>query len=270
LEQTADFLCWLYRETQPKAWEGHVLLTLIRSKGLKEKLGFKGSDHSLGLRWIPGYLTPFEKWFSRALSIVLTEAWRADYVPNVYWKYGREPIPVPPELISIMISPNPGKWLKSAHKACAEFHDGVTAVLSRLLAGEGASIEELENQIHRPDVRLPAYMMKHQRKVLAQIDIDSKDREVLRWVLERIPSTGAIRAVLETPHGYHLLVRLDMLSAEEAKKLWRGLSRDVVREELGDERLVELKTHFQEPVPGLRYQGSFVVKFSTDISSVLQ
>jgi len=264
-KQMLDFFEFIWDEVEPKAWEGFVLLTLIRSKGLKEKFGFKGSDHSLGLRWVPGYLSK-RKGLWRLATVALSEAWRADAVPNVYWRGGKELIVVPPELIAIMVSPNPGNWVKGASKAVEEFLGGLTSsVLNMLKSGE-VRYELAEKVLPRLDVRVPANMMKYTRKVFGMLDIDSKKSELLNWALAELPN---VRAVVETPHGYHVLFRLDKLEPSKARRVFRELPEKAVEkfaevEGVSKEEAkarIELKTKFQEPIPGMKYQGGFIVRF---------
>ena len=250
--------------------EAFVVMILIRSKMLKEKYGFKGTDHVLKIEIVPGY---HSFWRRRLLSKIKRFAVLAYYSDEVYeyvrYKPGtREPdevIPVPRELVGVMVSVNPADWVRASAKAVEEF--SMSLVDGMYNPGEAPRI------VRRVDLRVPALCMKYSKRVFHMIDLDTKHGPVVSGFESRLREVlGYVPARVETPHGYHYLIRVSSFDRDLARKWFGGFVEELseIREEYAEvlglegddvEKLIEYKKNFQEPVPGTLYQGSFVVRF---------
>lgn len=100
------------------------------------------------------------------------------------------------------------------------------------------------------------------RKVLVDIDIDTKENNILGNVLTTIEGIGVKPTmVIETKNGYHVLVNIEELSSAE-KNWYRIFQTDICvywQNKLHKETIVEIKTDTMCPIPGT-LQGGFEVK----------
>ena len=265
--ETKKFVEWL---PDIKWNEAFVVMLLIRSKKLKERYGFKGTDHVLKLEIVPGYVP---LWRRRLLSKIKRFAILAYYSEEVYeyvrYKPGtREPdevIPIPRELVGVMMSVNPADWVRASVKAVDEF--SVSLVDAMYNPGEAPRI------VRRVDLRVPALCMRYAKRKFHMIDLDTKHPGIVEDFESRLREVlGHVPARVETPHGYHYLVRVSAFDRDAAKKWFGDFLKNLpnIRRTYADtlgvageeaEKLIEYKKDFQEPVPGTRYQGDFIVRF---------
>ena len=255
--------------------ECYVVMLLIRSKMLKKKFCFKGTDHTLSMRIVPGY---HSDWRDRLYRVVLRYAVWKQYAPYLFMYTRYEPgtrtpkeyIQVPSELVGVMVSVNPADWVKVSVKAEEEFNMSLWEAM--------LNPEEASRLVRRIDLRIPALAMKHAKHRFHMIDLDTKNSNVIDDFEDRLRKTlGFIPARIETPHGYHYLIPVYRFDNDTAKKWfkeflpsipklkktyaeWLGIidSRDI-------DKLVEYKKDFQEPVPGIPYQGDFIPVFRSEI-----
>ena len=193
--------------------EAYVVMILIRSKLLKKEFGFKGTDHTLKLEIVPGYLV---RWRERLLRKIKQFAVLGYYSEELYeyirYKPGtREPeeiLNIPNKLIGIMVSVNSADWVKASVKAVEEFNMSLWEAMR--------NPEKADRLVRRIDLRIPALCMKYAKHRFWQIDVDTKNTEAI-WELEILlrKTIGYVPARIETPHGYHYLVPIYRL--EEAR-----------------------------------------------------
>ena len=145
-EETLKFIEYL---PEVKWYEAYVAMILIRSKGLKEKFGFKGTDHSLEIKIVPGYRTHPKL----SLYLLLRRMSVLAQHSSEYYTYERhinankvEIYRVPPELVVIMVSPNVSNWVKASTATVKEY---VESLMHSVLNPESAS-----RLVRRIDVRL--------------------------------------------------------------------------------------------------------------------
>lgn len=255
-KELQDFLDWL-----PEIdWhQCYVCVLLIRARGLKEKFGFKGSEHAVQLKFVPGYYGGYTR-FRLELTIkrLALLAWHSELFPYFRHKPGtdeiEEVVHVPRELMAVMVSPNPSRWVVASVDTVQEFMKGLITLIS---ASDAA-----RKEIRRLDVRLPANCMKRQVTIFHQIDVDTKDRALVEELEKKmVDILGYLPAKLETPHGYHYLPKVFSLDREMAKK-WFGYFRHEFLPQFGN--VVEYKTKFLEPCPGCLYQGDWIVRFKPE------
>ena len=252
-ENTIMFIEWL---PDLEWFEAYAALLLVRSKGLKERYGFKGSDHCLRIDLVPGYLEDPRLRLYLVLRRMAVLAAESDQL----FLYGRhtdggvEWYRLPPPLVSVMVSPNPVNWVKAGTDTVREFVDSLYgAVLNPDKAG---------GIVRRLDVRLGANAMRRARHVYHMIDVD--DRSLFREVMDVVHEYLGYRpAYVTTPNGGHILVWVSGLDRDTAKKWFSEVPRRLgeMAESHGDPKVIEYKKVFQEPAPGIRYRGDFVPRF---------
>lgn len=236
--------------------QAYVVLLLIRAKGLKEKYGFKGSDHSLSIHIVPGYYDdPKFKLYLVLRRLSVTAFFSKEYY--IYERHGKEGIeyyPIPQPLVALMVSPNPSDWIRASMDTVTEFINSLReGMLNPERAGE---------IVRRIDVRLGANAMRRTKHVFHMIDIDDKSLipEIETKVQEII---GYTPARIITKRGEHILVKVSDLTKEQARKWFNKIPKLInkINEAVNvEEPVVEYKKNFQEPVPGTRYRD-YIPKF---------
>ncbi len=228
-------------------FQGYVVLLLIRSKNLKEKYGFKGSDRSLSLHVVPGYYDnpKFKLYMVLRRYAVLHEFSSELYVYERHVGDGIEYYRIPTELVALRVSPNPTDWVRAEVDTINE----VVLSLRDAVFNPGRA----DDIVRRIDVQFCANAMKHTRHVFHMIDVDewSIVKDVETYVQELL---GYMPARIVTKNGEHLLIKVSSFDRDTAKR-WFGHIRDYVNEvnEVYGEEVVEYKKNFQEPVPGVKY-----------------
>ena len=267
-QELRRFISWL----PDIEWnEAYVVMILIRSKLLKKKYGFKGTDHTLKLEIVPGYLVRWrERLFRKIKQFALLGYYSEELYEYIRYKPGtREPeeiINIPRQLIGIMIGINPADWVKVSVKAVEEFN---MSLLNAMYHPEQA-----DKLVRRIDLRIPALCMKYAKHRFHMIDLDTKNNKVVSDFESRLKEVLGYRpAKIETPHGYHYIIPVYRFDKETAKKWFTYMNQLALLKQyyaydlgiLGDDeavdKLIEYKKDFQEPAPGVLYQGDFVVRF---------
>ena len=226
-ERFFEFLVPLERE------EVYLLMLSVRGRLAKQLLGVKLADTVLKREVVREYDRAV---FLRKVRRLMVLAENSDALFEVKGH------PVPPQATAIMCVINPRHVLRAAS-------DLVKEVATRLyeFAASGGGEAPLR-ELKKLDVRFTACLHRRaSRKVFATFDIDAKDRGLLEEVV------GAVgwlpHMVLETPRGYHVIVRA------EGKQDRAALYRDVVGKMPWPKDLVEFKNDPMEPVPGTTYGG---------------
>ena len=251
--ETLRFIEWL---PDLEWFEAYVALLLIRSKGLKERYGFKGSDHKLRIDLVPGFLDDPKLRLYLVLRRMALLAGHADqvYIYERHTNSGIEYYKLFPPLVTVMVCPNPTNWVTASINTVTDFVKSLyAAVMNPERAGE---------LVRRIDVRLGPNAMKRTERMYHMIDVDDHSlfREVLGLVQEYL---GYRPAYIETPRGGHVLVWVSGFDRDTARRWFPEVPKKLKRmaEEYGDEKVIEYKKDFQEPAPGVRYRGDFVPRF---------
>jgi len=242
-KETVRFLEWL---PDPEWYEAYVALMLIRATGMKEKFGFKGSDHSLQLTIVPGYYDePKLKLYLvlRRLALLASES-------DTLFLYERhsnkvERIRVPSELVAVMLSPNLANWLKASTKTVEEFVES--------LKDSVFNPERADEIVRRIDVRLPSNAMRYAKTRFHQIDVDDSSlvKEIEDFLLDVL---GYLPARITTRRGVHYIVDVSSFDKKRAKRWFKEFPRLLERINQDEKPRVEYKKKFQEPVPGILYK----------------
>ena len=251
--------------------EGYLLQLMIRSKGLKERFGFKGSDHVLKFEWVPGY----KPLWRLEVEIKATRlAILAEHSEDVFYYARHKPgtteveevISIPKELTAVFIHVNPSRWIKASESTAKEFIESIVAAM-------GA--ERPWQVVRRLDRRFYANLARYQRTRFYQVDLDdhSLQPEVEEIILDAV---GFMPARIYTPRGIHYLVPVGEFTPDQARK-WYGDKKSGVEgamtkiRRLGeehrgekDEPLVEVKKYPLEPIPGMLYRGEAIVRFKPE------
>ena len=224
-------------------WQAYVVLVLVRSKGLKELYGFKGSDFTLGLKAVVGALSnPKLRLYQvlRRYSVV------REYSDQCYlYEKGGRYYRIPKDLVCIMVCPNPADWVTASIDTVKEFMDSMRESI----------ISGTPSVLKRIDVRLAANCMRRTKAYFHMIDIDSHEavNDVLMEVQELL---SYLPARIVTPHGMHVLVPVHEFDKETARRWFRNIDEVIDRINLDyGGGAVEYKKVFQEPVPGIEYRG---------------
>jgi len=246
-EETVEFIRFL----PDIEWnQAYVVLLLIRSKGLKEKYGFKGSDHSLSLHVVPGYYDDpkFKLYLVLRRYAIIAEYSEEYYVYERHVGDNVEIYRVPQPLVALMVSPNPSDWVKASVDTINEFVNSLRdALLNPERAGE---------IVRRIDVRLGANSMRRTKHIFHMIDIDEKT--LIPEVEEKVQEiVGYMPARVITKRGEHILVKVSEFTKNQAKKWFSEIPKFIneLNKSLNtEEPMVEYKKNFQEPVPGTKYR----------------
>ena len=243
-------MCWEFVEFLPELeWhQAYVVLLLIRSKGLKEKYGFKGSDHSLSIHVVPGYYDDprFKLYLVLRRYAVLMEYSSEYYVYERHTGDGVELYRIPSSLVALMVSPNPADWVRASVDTATEFINSLRDAMNN--PAEAGRI------VRRMDVRLGANAMGRTKRLFHMIDVDDMDvaREVEDKVVELL---GYLPARIRTKRGEHILVKVADFSRDTAKRWFTVMPKFIKEINQGrEEPVVEYKKNFQEPVPGVKYR----------------
>lgn len=215
-KELVNFLEWLKSLREDEAYE---VILLIRSTGLRDKYGFKGTDHKLDSKVIHGYLNeiiknppvfnkPVEHWRLRLYEDILKLGAEAVNVPWYYMKYvpGTRIVDsvytVPPELIGVFISINPSNAMKASLSTVKEVIDASYTI---------ASTGRIKEAFRRPDMRYHANIMRHTKTRFHTIDVD--DEKLGRRFIDLFTDIFGFKpAIIRTVRGYHILVDIELLS----------------------------------------------------------
>ena len=250
-EETIKFIEFLPEISWNQAY---VVLLLIRSKGLKEKYGFKGSDHSLSIHVVPGYYddVKFKLYLVLRRYSVIAQYSQEYYIYERYTEDGVEYYKVPQPLVALMLSPNPSDWVRASIDTLTEFMNSVRDALY--------NPERASEVIRRIDVRLGANAMRRCKHVFHMIDID--DKSLVPEVESKVQDIlGYLPARIITKRGEHLLIKVSEFDRDTARRWFSEIPKLI--DELNkssSELVVEYKKNFQEPVPGTLYRD-FIPKF---------
>ena len=240
-----DFISWLppIRED-----EAYLIVMMIRSTGLRDIYGFKGSDHKLASKLIHGYLSevvtkvPFlplrnvEHWRLRLYEEITRFAVSAVQSRWYYVKYKAgtrevdEVFLVPPQLIAIYISINPTRILRASLSTVKDVEEAVWTI------AEGRAT--VKSVFARPDERYHANAMKHTRTRFHVIDVD--DKELAERVLEVVTEAlGFTPPRIVTRRGMHILLNLEELEEHGIIDKWVGRA---------DKRMINLSKKYENLV----------------------
>ena len=245
-EETLKFIDFL---PDIKWYQGYVVLMLIRTKGLKEKYGFKGSDHSLSLHVVHGY-TMFPK--LKLLQMIRKLSIQGYYSETIYTYYRHigggevEAYTIPSQLITIQVSPNPSNWIRAGLTTLKEFMESLYSAMF--------NPERADEIIRRIDTRYHSNNMRYTETYFHMIDVDDQSLipEVEQLVQEHL---GYLPARIVTRRGEHILVPVKEFTKQQAREWFLKVPRKI--NDLNkdyEEPMVEYKKNFQEPVPGVLYK----------------
>lgn len=223
------FLMWLPPLQEDEAYE---IILMIRSTGLRDVYGFKGSDHKLASKLVHGYLSEkiprvpglqfrnIEHWRLRLYEDVkklAVEAVQADWF-YIKYKAGtrevEEVYKIPYQLMALYISINPSKVMRASLST-------VKDVLESTWTMAESRNTILKEIYRRPDERYHANAMKHTRTRFHTIDVDEKELgdRILKLVSETF---GHTPPTIMTKRGLHILVNLEKLTEEKLIHKWVG------------------------------------------------
>jgi hypothetical protein len=222
-----EFIEWL---PPLRITEAYEVLLMVRSTGLRDKYGFKGSDHKLDSRVVHGYLSeiipsnisvPFagrEYWRLRLYEDIVkltVEATNAEWF-YVHHKPGSRDIEyiyrIPWQLMGVMISINPANIMKASLSTVKD----VIEAMWGIAGGAG-----LRDKYRRPDTRYHANCMKHTITRFHTVDIDNE--YLSKRFLELVSSTFGYRpAIIKTRRGIHILINIEFLSERRLHRLYFG------------------------------------------------
>lgn len=236
--------------------QAYVAMLLIRSKGLKEQYGFKGTDHSLEIRIVPGYHRDprFRLYLLIRRFAVLAQFSDQYYIYERHTKDGVEIYRIPQPLVAIMVSPNPSDWVRASVDTVMEFLDSLRQAM--------LNPERASEFVRRLDVRLGANAMRRSKHMFHVIDID--DRALIPEIETAVQEIlGYMPARIETKRGEHILVKVSELTGERARRWFQTIPKmveEINRRLNAEPPVVEYKKNFQEPVPGTKYRD-YVPRF---------
>lgn len=218
------FVAWL---PELETHQAYLVQLMIRSRGLKEKYGFKGTDHVLMFKAVHGYLdaaTPNGEVYWRVrlkhdiLRLGLLGAqgvWEyANYEPG-----GRERIryllKVPWQIIALYININPSNTLKAVQLTVKELVDSLYGM------AYSGGIAMYRGFFRRPDQRYYANLARSTATRFHVVDLDTK--ELYSLVLRLYQETfGHAPARIDTHRGGHVIVDLYRLKNEKKDRLYVG------------------------------------------------
>ena len=225
------FISWLPPLEGDQAYE---VVLMIRSTGLRDKYGFKGSDHKLMSKVVHGYLSSKIRGLA-GVPMDEIELWRYRLYEDIErmgilgkqgrWSYIKyksgsnkeiETVyDVPHELLGLLISINPSSIMKASLSTIRDIEEAVWSMAS----GEGK--QRIRDFFRRPDERYHANIMKHMMTRIHTIDID--DMELSKKVLGVVRrSLGFTPPVIRTRRGIHILVNMDDLKRRKLIEFWIG------------------------------------------------
>jgi hypothetical protein len=232
------FIEWLPELNISQAYE---VLLMVRSTGLREKYGFKGTDHKLDSKLVHGYLSetipvsspiPFkgkEYWRLRLYEDIIklgVEAVEGEWF-YVRYKPGTKEIDsiytIPWQLMGLFVSINPTDYMKASLSTVKDVMESVWGI------ARGA---EFRDMYRRPDTRYHANAMKHTITRFHSVDVD--DRNLGRKVLDMVSSIfGYKPAVIQTKRGIHVLVNIEYLAEIQLHRKYFGEMKREYRVLLG-------------------------------------
>ena len=233
-KELTRFIEWLTPLREDEAYE---VILLIRSTGLRDKYGFKGTDHKLDSKVIHGYLNeiinnpppvfnkPIEHWRLRLYEDVLKLGAEAVNVPWYYIRYvpGTRIVDsvytVPPELMGVFISINPSNIMKASLSTVKDVVDSAWTI---------ASTSKIKEAFRRPDTRYHANIMRHSKTRFHTIDVD--DKELGKRLLELFASKFGFKpATIKTVRGIHILINIELLTSKGVNYAYFGKAMDYRR-----------------------------------------
>lgn len=218
------FLDWL-PAIEPH--QAYLLQLMIRSRGLKEEYGFKGTDHVLAFKAVHGYLDarpPDGQVYWRVrlkheiLRLGLLGAqgmWEyANYKPGSR-DLIRHLIIVPWQLIAVYININPSDTLRAAQLTAKEVVDA----LAGMARSDG--LKSFTAFFRRPDLRYYANLARSTKTRFHVVDVD--DARLAVRVLELVEETlGYKPPVIFTHRGLHVIIDLERLRREGLENRYTG------------------------------------------------
>jgi hypothetical protein len=224
-EELEKFVEWL---PPLKPYQAYLIQLMIRSTGLKEKYGFKGSDHMLMFRAVHGYLrsvVPGRGW----------ELWRVRLLQNIHqlgilgaqgnWIYVKykpgskteieEVYTIPWQLLAIYIQVNASDVLKAATSTVKDVLEGLTHM------AHTSGVKRINDFYRRPDTRYYSNLAKHSETRFHVVDTDTD--EVVKLVHDMIVDTlGILPARIRTRRGVHYLIDLHFLKERNLMRKYAG------------------------------------------------
>ena len=218
------FVSWL-PELEPH--QAYLTQLMIRSRGLKEKYGFKGTDHVLMFKAVHGYLravTPdgIVYWRVRLKHDILRLGllgaqgdWEyANYEPGGRNKI-RHLVRVPWQIIAVYININPADTIRALQLTTKELVDSLAGM------AHSRGLEMYTEFFRRPDQRYYANLARSTKTRFHVIDID--DMELSDRVLELFIETFGFRpSVIRTHRGIHVIIDLQRIVSESKERLYVG------------------------------------------------
>jgi len=243
-EREAVRFCSFLEPLQPH--EARLLLLVVRGRVMREKHGVKVGDTVVAREIIrpPREGSEVDVFLRKARRLcVLMGHSRELFVVRKRGPGGPVEIPVPPDVMGVLVLPNPRHVPRAVAGLVKEIADRLYEV--SVSEEPSAALAELG----KTHVRFAAQLHKHaSRRIYFCFDVDVKDESIVEDVLAMLGGVPAL--VLETPRGYHVLVKA--LGKEERARLYRDVLPEVQRKWRD---VVEFKNEPQEPLPGAPYAG---------------
>jgi len=223
-DELERFVSWLPDLQEHQAY---LVQLMIRSRGLKEKYGFKGTDHVLMFKAVHGYLratTPDGRIYWRVrleneiLRLGLLGArgeWEyANYEPGSRDRI-RYLLRVPWELTAIYINVNPADALKAAQLTVNEVVDALYNM------ARTTGLARFQEFFRRPDQRYYANLARSTKTRFHSIDLDTL--ELFMQAINMFHNTfGYMPPRILTHRGGHILVDLEHLKEKGLERRYFG------------------------------------------------
>ena len=218
------FISWL-PDLEPH--QAYLAQLMIRSRGLKEKYGFKGSDHVLMFRAVHGYLravTPDGRVYWRVrlkhdimrLGLLGAQGgWEyANYEPGGRVKI-RHLVRVPWQIIAVYININPADTIRALQLTTKELVDSLAGM------AHSRGLEMYTEFFRRPDQRYYANLARSTKTRFHVVDADTK--ELFELVLELFQETfGFMPERILTHRGGHVLIDIAYIRENGLEKRYTG------------------------------------------------
>jgi len=166
---------------------------------------------------------------------------------------------IPTKAIVCYMNINPTSVLKAIQQFKRELAEAEENIMRKvILNGNGANEADFEFFKKAKGKLYNAYQRNHSRKVFLDIDVDTKDINVLTTILAKLTMNDARFITIETRGGFHIMVKCDTIkgnylykSIEEAQKL---TTAEVI-----------FNSNGMVPFPGTNH-GGFLVKIRKEFS----
>jgi len=210
--------------------EAYLLQLMVRSRGLKERYGFKGTDHVLLQKAVHGYhyqrdpQRGWEYWRTRLLYEIQRIGTLAGSAPWEYVRYREgtkeieEIVLVPPPLMAIYIHLNPSRVLDAALDAIKDVVTSITTIAKSASADRAVLMREVYK---RPDLRYYSGLARRQRTVFHSVDVDAM--EIVTFLEnEFVEVFGFVPPRITTHRGKHFLINLEELRSSGLLRRYVG------------------------------------------------